>query len=57
MTLEQAKENLLKEVKTPNGNMVLYGINLIPTSDAMGLIFYTTTGQQIMFFSIDCSVL
>lgn len=53
MTLEQAKENLLKEVKTPNGNMVLYGINLIPTSDAMGLIFYMTTGQKIMFFSID----
>jgi hypothetical protein len=57
MTLQEAKDNLLKEVMTPNGKMVLYGINLLPDSDSMGLIFYTTRGQQVMFFHIDCSVL
>jgi len=53
MTLQEAKENLLKEVITPSGKMILYGINLLPDSDAMGLIFYKE-GKQVIFFSVDC---
>ena len=55
MTIQEAKDNLLKEIITPDGKMILYGINLIPNSDAMGLIFYKGN-RQVMFFSIDCSV-
>ena len=57
MTLQQAKDNLLKEVDTPIGRMILYGINLLPNSEAIGLIFYKADDNQIMFFSIDCSIL
>lgn len=53
ITLNQAKTNLLKEILTPSGPMVLYGINLLPNSDAIGLIFYDEKGKQKIFFSID----
>jgi len=58
MTLEQSKDNLLKEVKTPNGIHILYGINLLPNdskfeSDGFGLIFYINN-SQVIFFNIDC---
>ena len=56
MTLQQAKDNLLKKVLTPDGELVLYGINLLPTSDAIGLIFYVE-GRQTMFFSVDCKIM
>lgn len=55
MTLQEAKDNLLNEINTPAGRMVLYGINLLPDSDAIGLIFYKGN-KQVMFFSVDCSV-
>lgn len=54
ITLEQAKENLLKEVYTPNGRMILYGLNLLPNSNTIGLIFYLQDGKQIIFFNEDC---
>ncbi len=56
MNLEEAKENLLKEVITPSGKMILYGINCLPNSDGLGLIFYNETKQQI-YFSEDCEVI
>lgn len=56
MTLQEAKDNLLKEVDTPDGSMILYGINLLPNSDAIGLIFYKNE-KKVMYFSIDCSVI
>jgi len=60
MTLEQAKDNLLKEVITPNGELILYGINLLPKdkkheSDGFGLIFYIN-GIQTIFWNIDCKI-
>lgn len=56
ITLQQAKDNLTKEIRTPNGKMILYGINLLPNSSAMGLIFYKESGEQVIFFSIDCNI-
>ena len=56
MNLQDAKDNLQKEVRTPSGKMILYGINLLPDSEAIGLIFYGEDGQQIIFFAIDCYV-
>lgn len=56
MTLQEAKDNLLKEVNTPDGIMKLYGLNLIPNSEAMGLIFYKD-GKQVIYFSVDCKVI
>ena len=56
MTLQDAKDNLLKEINTPVGKLILYGINLIPDSEAMGLIFYVE-GKQVIYFSIDCTVI
>jgi hypothetical protein len=56
MTIKEAKDNLLQKIMTPIGEMVLYGINLIPDSDAIGLIFYKEN-KQVIFFSIDCSVI
>lgn len=56
MTLKEAKDNILNQVNTPIGIMVLYGINLLPDSDAIGLIFYKDN-QQVVFFSTDCSIL
>ena len=57
MNLQEARDNLLKEVKTPKGEAVLYGINLLIDSEAIGLIFYNIYGQQIIFFSIDCHII
>lgn len=56
MTLQEAKDNLLKEVNTPVGKLTLYGINLMPNSEAIGLIFYID-GKQVIYFSIDCIAL
>lgn len=56
MTLQECKDYLLKPVNTPVGAMILYGINLIPNSDAIGLIFYLG-GKQIIYFSIDCNII
>lgn len=53
MNLQEAKDNLLKEVKTPAGNLVLYGINMLPNSKVIRLIFYVQN-KQVFFFSIDC---
>ena len=55
ITLQEAKDRLLKEINTPVGKMVLYGINLLPDADAIGLIFYKD-GKQVVYFSVDCSV-
>jgi len=55
MTFQEAKDNLSKEVNTPEGKMILYGINLLPNSETIGLIFYKE-GKQVIYFSIDCSV-
>jgi hypothetical protein len=55
MNLQEAKDNLLKEINTPAGKMILYGINCMPNSDAIGLIFYCEN-KQIIYFSIDCTV-
>lgn len=55
MTLEEAKNNLLKVINTPAGKMKLYGINLLPDSNVIGLIFYKNN-KQMMFFSVDCSI-
>jgi hypothetical protein len=55
MTLQEAKDNLLKEINTPVGVLTLYGINLMPDSEAMGLIFYKD-GKQVIYFSVDCTV-
>ncbi len=54
MELEEIKDNLLKQVNTPDGLMTLYGINCIPNSEGIGLIFYKD-GKQVIFWSIDCS--
>lgn len=56
MTLQEVKDNLLKEIMTPIGRMVLYGVNCAPHIDGMMLFFYHT-GKRIEFFSIDCSVI
>jgi hypothetical protein len=54
--LREATDNLLKEVNTPIGKMILYGINLIHNETAIGLIFYNDK-KQLMFFSVDCSLI
>ncbi len=56
MELEEAKDNLLKQVNTPDGIMILYGINCTPNHQGFGLIFYKET-KQVIFWNIDCSVL
>lgn len=57
MTLEDAKQYLLRNVMTPSGSMTLYGINILPNLRTMGLIFYTEEGKQLIFFSNDCSII
>lgn len=56
MTIEEAIKNLKKPVKTPTGVLILYGINLLPESEAVGLIFYIQ-GIKTIYFSIDCHVI
>jgi hypothetical protein len=56
MSLQEAKDNLLKNVWTPAGIKILYGINCLPNSDTIGLIFYEN-GKQVKFFSIDCEII
>lgn len=56
ITLEQAKSNLLKPVETPAGELILYGINLVPKIKAFGLIFYIGDNQAV-FFNDDCFVI
>lgn len=60
VTIEQAKDNLLKDVKTPKGTLILYGINLLPDdgiheSRGFGLIFYIS-GEQQIFWNTDCTI-
>lgn len=40
INLNEAKDNLLKKVKTPTGEMVLYGINCEKDSKLFDLIFH-----------------
>ena len=61
VTFEQAKQNLLNEIETPEGKLKLYGINIIPKDDkyeseGFGLIFYIA-GIQRIFWNVDCNVL
>ena len=61
ITIEQAKQNLLKDIETPEGILKLYGINIIPKDDkyeseGFGLIFYIA-GIQRIYWNIDCNVL
>jgi hypothetical protein len=55
MNLQEIKDNLLNPIITPDGEMILYGINLIPNSDTIGLIFYKDN-KQVIYFSIDCKL-
>ena len=57
MSLEQAKEYLLRNVMTPAGSMTLYGINILPDLKTMGLIFYNDDKKQVIYFSTDCSII
>ncbi len=47
---------ILKEVLTPQGKLILYGISTLPNFQGVYLIFYPTNIQQI-YFSIDCKIL
>ena len=53
ITIEEAKESLGKEILTPNGRLILYGINLLPNSEGFGLITYPSN-QKRVFWNIDC---
>ncbi len=53
MDIQQCKDSLLKWIETPVGQSILYGINLLPNSNTIGLIFYIE-GKQVIYFSIDC---
>lgn len=57
MTLEQVKENLLKEVSTPIGNKILYGVNVLPTNLEVMLLFFYNENLRCEYFSLDCFII
>jgi hypothetical protein len=59
MTLEEAKNSLLKEIKTPDGIFILYGISLIPEKGetGFGLITYSAKGIRDVYWNIDCEII
>lgn len=56
MDKETGIKNLEKEILTPNGVRIMYGINLLPNHDGFGIITYDSEGNQEINWNIDCKV-
>lgn len=55
MTQQEAINNILKPINTPDGQFILYGFNFIPNDNNFILFFYKGT-KRFEFWNIDCSI-